>query len=109
MSPHFRFVPIQFGYYRIYFVGGGEPAYIHEVYKWMPYSGYVIEQNDINLVSQKYYEEYEDQIALTRKLKNYVEGYTDSIGTMRTRYFMLRNNKEFRETAVQSYRTVAVK
>lgn len=109
MSPHFHFRPINYGYYRIYWTGGGEPAYIHEVYKWMPYSEYQIEFKDPNVISQRYYEEYEDQLEVTRKIKNYVEGYVDSLDTMRKRFFQLKNDKEFRKTAVDAYKTVRLK
>lgn len=109
MSPHLIFVPIQYGFYRIYWKNGGEPAYVHEVYKWMPHWSYEYEDKDIDLVSQRYYEEYEDQIALTRKIKNYVEGYWDSMDRLKTRLYMLRNDKAFREEATKAYRRVRVK
>lgn len=109
MSPHFRFVPIQWGWYRIYWTGGGQPAYIHEVWKWMPYREYRIEEKDRDLDSRKYYEEFEEQRELNRKVKNYVEGYWDSIQTMQKRLYQLRNNKEFRDTAVKAYRYIRVK
>lgn len=109
LSPHFKFLPIQHGWYRIYWTGGGEPAYIHEVWKYMPHKGYNIEQMDPNVVSQKYYQEYEDQLTLTRKIKNFVEGYWDSMRTMELRYYQLRNDREFRETATKAYRTIKVK
>lgn len=103
------FVPINFGYYRIYWKNGGEPAYVHEIYKWMPYRGYMIEQKDENVDSQRYFEEYEDQIEVTRKLKNYVEGYTDSMNTLVLRMYQLKNDKEFRSEATKAYRRVVVK
>lgn len=109
MSPHLIFKPIQYGHYRIYWKNGGEPAYLHECYKWMPYRSYHFEDNDIDLISQKYYEEYEDQIQYTRKIKNFVEGYTDAMDTLRTRLYMLKNNREFRENATKAYRTIRVK
>lgn len=109
LSPHLKFVPINYGYYRIYWVRGGEAAYMHEVYKWMPYHGYDTNENDINLISQRYYQEYEDQLQVTRKIKNYVEGYTDSLHTLTTRVYMFKNNKEFRDEAIKAYRRVVVK
>lgn len=109
MSVHFKFVPINYGYYRIYWTGGGEPAYVHEVWKWMPYRGFNYEEKDLNLISKRYYEEFEDQLEVTRKVKNYVEGYVDSLETMTTRNYMLKNNKEFRKEATNAYKQVAVK
>ncbi len=109
MSKHFRFVPIQHGHYRIYWTGGGEPAYVHEVWKWMPERGYNIEEKDINLVSQKYFEEYEDQLEINRKLKNFVDGYWENLHTLQKRVYMLKNNKEFRDNATRAYRQMVVK
>ena len=109
MSSHFEFVPINYGWYRIYWTGGGEPAYVHELWKWMPYKGYINEDKDINLISKKYYEEYEDQLEVSRKVKNYVEGYFDTLDIMRTRNWMFRNDKAFRKEATQAYRKVVVK
>lgn len=109
MSNHFKFVPINYGYYRIYWTGGGEPAYIHEVWKWMPLQGYTIEEKDMRLISQKYYEEYEDQLEYNRKLKNFVEGYWDCWDRLKVRTYMLKNDKEFRETATKAYRQFTVR
>ena len=109
ISPHFKLRRIKYGFYRIYWVGGGESAYIHEVYKEMPYHGYDTDTDDFRLESKKYYEQFEDRAELTRKIKNYVEGYTDSVSRIRKRYFMLRNNKEFRDEATKAYRKFYVK
>lgn len=109
LSRHLKFVPISYGYYRIYWVRGGEAAYMHEVYKWMPYKGYTMSQIDPNIDSLKYYEEYEHQLNLTRKIKNFVEGYTDSLRTLTTRVYMFKNSKEFRDEATKAYRKVHVK
>lgn len=109
MSPHIRFKPIKYGFVRIYWVGGCEPAYMHECYKWMPYKGYDIEEKDPRFQSKKYFEEYEDQAELTLKIKNFVEGYWDAIKTMKKRVYMMKNNKEFYNTAKNAYRNVRVK
>lgn len=109
MSPHLVLRPITHGYYRLYFLNGGEPAYIHEVWKWMPYRGYDMEEKDFNLESKKYFEEYEDQLTMNRKIKNFVEGYWDCYRTVQTRLYMLKNNKEFRENATRAYRKVRIK
>lgn len=109
LSGHLKFVPIQHGYYRLYWTGGGQPAYIHEVWKWMPYMGYELEHKDMNIVSQRYYEEYEDQLEVNRKVKNFVEGYWDCRDRVQTRLYMLKNDKEFRNEATRAYEKVVVK
>ena len=106
MSPDFKIIHAKYGFYRIYWRG----AYIHEIYAEMPYKGYDIEEEDIrNKDSQSYYEEYEDQNEITRKIKNYVEGYWDTFDTIRTRLWMLRNDEEFRKVSQQAYQQFVVK
>jgi 4-alpha-glucanotransferase len=109
MSSHIRFKRIKYGFYRIYWVGGGESAYIGECYKEMPEHGYDIEDLNQDLDSKKYFEEFEDNAELIRKVKNFVEGYRESIKTLRTRIYMLKNDKEFRNKAVEGYKTRVVK
>lgn len=109
MSPHIEFKRIKYGFYRIYFHNGGERAYIHEVYKEMPYKGYHQETVDPNWQDKSYYEEFEDNVQFIRNIKNYVEGYWDSIRRVRTRIYMLKNDKEFRETATKAYKQIHVK
>jgi len=109
LSKHIYFKRIKYGFYRLYWTGGGQPAYIHEVYKEMPYRGYDINDKDIRLQSFKYYQEYEDSAELTRNIKNFVEGYVDSMGTLRKRVYMLKNDKEFYKNAVDAYKQVRVK
>lgn len=109
MSPHLVLVPITHGYFRLYFINGGEGAYIHEVWKWMPYRGYELEYKDIELISKKYFEEYEDQLTMNRKVKNFVEGYWDCLDRVKTRLWLLKNDKAFREEATKAYRQVVVK
>jgi hypothetical protein len=105
MSPDIRIVRIKYGFYRIYYKQG----YLHEVYKDMPEMGYDIEEVDPRFESQSYYEEFEDQAELTRKIKNYVEGYWDSLDRIRTRFFMIKNHKEFNERAANAYKQMVVK
>jgi hypothetical protein len=104
MSPHFRFVRIQLGFYRIYW----QDAYIHEVYKEMPEYGYDIDDLDPRLHDKDYYEDLEDKTELTRNIKNYVEGYYDSMDKLRTRLYMMRNDKEFNENAKGAYKQMYV-
>lgn len=102
MSKYLRFKRIKLGFWRIYF----KDAYLHEVYQWMPAKGYDLDDLDPRFESQKYYEEYEDQAEITLKIKNFVEGYYDSIEKIRTRLYMLKNNEEFYRTARNAYRQV---
>jgi len=105
MNPHIRFKRVRLGYYRIYWRG----AYVHEVYSKMPEFGYDIEDIDPRFESRSYYEEFEDHAELSQKIKNYVEGYHDSIDRVRTRIYMLKNDKEFNERAINAYKQITVK
>jgi len=105
ISSHIRFTKVKLGFYRIYW----DDAYLHEVYKEMPHHGYDLDDLDPRFESQKYWEEYEDNAELTRNIKNYVEGYIDSLNTIKTRVYMMRNNKEFNENAHKAYKQICVK
>lgn len=104
-SPHVRFKEIKLGFYRIYYKG----FYIGEAYKEMPPDGYDIEEDNLHLDSQSYYEEYEDNIETIRKVKNFVEGYKDSHDQFRTRMYMLRHDPEFYKTSKEAYQTMYIK
>lgn len=105
ISRHLQFKRVRLGYYRIYWRG----AYVHEVYSKMPEFGYDIYDIDPRFENRSYYEEYEDQAELSQKIKNYVEGYHDSIDRVKTRVYMLKNDKEFNETATRAYQQFVVK
>jgi hypothetical protein len=105
ISPHIRLVRIKMGFYRIFW----KNAYIHEIYKDMPQKGYDVERLDPRLTNQSYYEEFEDNVEVIRTVKNFVEGYYDSIATIKTRSFMMKNNKEFNETSRNAYKQFVVK
>lgn len=75
----------------------------------MPEVGYEVEEKNYQLESKKYYEEYEDNPELIRKIKNFVEGYRDNIDHIRTRVWLMKNDKEFRKTAVNGYKQMYVK
>lgn len=105
MSRHIRVKRIKLGFYRIYF----KQAYLHEVYKEMPEFGYDMDDLDPRFESQKYFEEFEDNTELTRTIKNFVEGYWDSLDRVRTRLYMLRNNDEFLKNAMEAYQQMVVK
>lgn len=105
ISPQLRFVRVKLGFYRIYY----KNAYMHEVYKEMSEMGYDWDELDPRLESQKYFEEFEDNAELTRKIKNYVEGYWDSLDRIRTRVFMMKSDKEFNQKATGAYKQMVVK
>lgn len=105
MSPYLRFVRIKYGFWRIFEKG----TYLHEVYEEMPYRGYDITEENPNLFDKKYFEEREDKAELIRRIKNFKEGYIDSKNRIKTRFYMLKNDKEFRETARRSHRVFHVK
>lgn len=105
ISPHLKIKRIKLGFYRIYF----KQAYLHEVYKEMPEHGYDIDDLDPRFESQKYFEEFEDRAELTRNIKNYVEGYWESLDRIRTRVYMMRHDKEFNESATKAYSQIYVK
>lgn len=105
ISPHIRFKRIKYGFYRIYW----RQAYIHEVYKEMPEHGHDIYEKDLRYMNLSFYERFEDRAELTRKVKNYVEGYWNSLDTIRTRAWMMKHNKEFNETSTRAYSQMVVK
>ena len=105
MSPHIRFKRIKYGFYRIYWRG----AYIGECYDTMPPKGYDKLEDDVRYLDQSYYQEYEDSAKLTRKIKNFVEGYYDLIKQFKTRIYMLKNDLEFRQNAQKAYQQFYVK
>lgn len=105
ISPHIRIIPIKMGFYRIYW----KDAYLHECYSEMPYKGYDIEEEDPRLLDKKYYEEFEDQVQLTRNIKNFVEGYTDSINKIKRRVWLFKNDDEHYQLAKRAYQQMVVK
>lgn len=105
ISQYIRIKRIKYGFYRIYW----RNIYVHEVYKEMPEKGYDIDIIDPRLENRSYFEEFEDRAELTRKVKNYVEGYWDSLDTIRTRVWMLRHDKEFNHNSEIAYRQMVVK
>lgn len=105
LSPYIKFRCIKYGFYRIYW----QDAYIGECYDQMPPKGYDKTEDDVRFMNQSYYEEYEDKARLTRQVKNFVEGYYDLMDQFRTRVYMLKNDREFRDNARKAYRTMVVK
>ncbi|MCK9371301.1 hypothetical protein M0R04_15415 [Candidatus Dojkabacteria bacterium] len=109
MSKHIRFKRIKFGFYRIFWTGDGVSAYIGECSKNLSQFGYDIEEKNFQLESKKYFEEYEDNAELIQKIKNYREGYWDSIDKLRTNIYLLKNNNEHRKEAQMAYQELRVK
>jgi len=109
ISKYIEFRRIKDGFYRIYWKGSGPSAYIGECYKEMPEIGYDIHENDVYLEDKKYYEEFEDRTELTRKIKNFVEGYWEVLDRLKTNIYLIKNNKEHRKMAIERYQTIYVK
>ncbi len=105
IDPYLRLKRIKYGFYRIFWKG----VYVHEIYKECPLVGYDIVEDDYRMENQKYFEEYEDNGELVRKIKNYKEGYWDALDRIRTRAYMMRHDKEFNENATKRYQTMTVK
>lgn len=105
LSPHLRFIPLKLGFWRIYW----KDHYITECYEEMGFMGYDLTTYDPRIESQSYYEEYELHNELVRRVKNYVEGYYDSITNLKTRLYMLLHDKEFFERSQNVYKNVVVK
>lgn len=105
ISSHLRLKRIKYDFYRIFF----KECYIHEVYGEMTEMGYDHEEYDQRLENQQFFQELEDYNELTRKLKNYVEGYRDSLSRIKARVYMLKNDYEFYQRSAETYRQLVVK
>ena|ERR1051325_7932048 len=104
LSPYLRFRRINHGFYRVYW----REAYIHELYKEMPLKGYDFEDYDPRFENRSYYEEYEDKAELTRRIKNFKEGYWDSKDTIWTRMYLMRNDEAYATQAKKSYKQMRI-
>jgi hypothetical protein len=105
ISPHIRFKPIRYGFVRIYYQG----AYIGECHKNMTLEGYDITEKDYRLDSYTDFQEYHDTIDSTARLKNFREGYVESLDKLRTRVYMFRKDREFYKRAKDGYKTLRIK
>lgn len=105
IDPYLRVKRAKFGFYRIFW----KQSYVHEIYKECPMIGYDFEMIDPALESKTYYEELEDGNEITRKIKNYKEGYWDSLDHIKTRVWLLRHNKDFNEQAEKAYKQFVIK
>lgn len=104
ISPHIRFKRIKYGFYRIYW----KMAYVGECYKEMPMRGYDIVEADVRFESKKYFEEYEDNADFTMSLKNFREGYYDSMPKIRARIYQMKNSAEHYTNARNAYKQMRI-
>jgi hypothetical protein len=104
-SKHYRIVPIRHGFYRVYW----KDAYVHEMYKEMPYRGYQWYTDSPYKDSLKLMEQMEEDGEIQRKIKNFVEGYTEASKAIQLREFQFKNNPEHYQVAKDMYKTVVIK
>jgi len=95
ISPHIRIKRINHGFYRVYY----KNFYIGECYKEMPIKGYDLYDIDARFEDKKFCESKEDRGELTRKVKNYVEGYVEAYDMLKTNMYLLRHSKEHHDEA----------
>lgn len=105
ISKHFKVRRIRCGFYRIYW----KDAYVHEVYKEMPYRGYTWYTESPYKDSLKLSQEWEQDGEIQRKVKNFVEGYSEAYKAIKLRVYQFKNNDEHYRTARQMYRQMVVK
>lgn len=104
-SKHFRIKRIRHGFYRVYW----KDAYVHELYKEMPYRGFSWYTDSPYKESLKLMQEYEEDGTLQRKIKNFVEGYVEASKAIKLRMYQFKNNDEHYRIAKDMYRHVVIK
>ena len=105
ISKYLRFKRIKYGFYRIYY----KDAYIGECSKDMTQVGYDVEEKNWNYEDKSFALDHEDLIDQTAKLKNFREGYWNTLDMLRTRVYMFRHNKEMYKNALQGYKQMRIK
>lgn len=105
MSKHFSVRRIRCGFFRIYW----KHAYVHEVYKEMPYRGYTWYTESPYKDSLKLMQEWEQDGEIQRKVKNFVEGYSEASKAVKLRIYQFKNDDEHYRTAKDMYKQVVVK
>lgn len=105
ISPDIKIRKIRFGFYRIYW----KEAYVHEVYKEMPATGYTWYTESPYKDSLKLVQEWEQDGEIQRKVKNFVEGYWDALKAIKLRVYQFKNNEEHYRLAKDMYKHVVVK
>lgn len=104
ISKHIKVRRIRCGFYRIYF----KEAYVHEVYKELPYKGHVWYTDPPYKDSLKLTLEWEQDGEIQRKIKNYVEGYNEALKAIKIRVYQFKNNEEHYRTAKDMYKHVVI-
>ena len=104
-SRHFRIKRIRHGFYRVYW----KDAYVHEIYKEMPYRGYSWYTDSPYKESLKLMQEYEQDGEIQRKVKNFVEGYSEASKAIKLRMYQFKNNDEHYKVAKDMYKHVVIK
>jgi hypothetical protein len=105
ISCYIRFKRIKYGFYRIYY----KQAYIGECSKDMFQEGYDIEEKNWNLEDKTWALQNHDLIEQTARLKNFKEGYWQTLDMLRTRIYMFRKDREFYKQSLQAYSQVRIK
>lgn len=105
ISKDFKVRRIRCGFYRIYW----KDAYVHEVYKEMPYKGYVWYTESPYKDSLRLVQQWEQDGEIQRKVKNFVEGYAEASKAIKLRVYQFMNNYEHYKTARQMYQQVVIK
>lgn len=105
ISKHIKVRRIRHGFFRIYW----KEAYVHEVYKEMPYRGYTTYTESPYKESLKLMQEYEQDGEMQRKIKNFVEGYSEAIKAIKIRVHQFKNNDEHYQIAKDMYKQVVIK
>ena len=104
-SPHIKIRKLKHGFYRVYF----QNAYLMEFFEEMPLRGYTFEDYDPRMESQSYFEELDDHYDLVRNLKNFKEGYVDSLKNLAKRLYLFKHNSEFNERTRKIYAQAVIK
>ena len=105
ISPYINFKQIRNGFFRIYY----KQAYIGECYSRMPQFGYDIAERAQGLEDYSFFQQHHDTTDSTLRMKNFVEGYWETVKRLRTKVFMFRHNREFYETARRGYSQMRIK
>lgn len=104
-SKYFKVRRIRHGFFRIYW----KDAYVHEVYKEMPYKGYTWYTESPYKESLKLMQEWEQDGEIQRKVKNFVEGYAEASNAIKLRVYQFKNNYEHYKIAKEMYQQVVIK
>lgn len=104
-SKYFRVVRIRDGFFRIYW----KDAYVHEMYKEMPYRGYTWYTDSPYRHSLKLMEQYELDGTIQRKVKNFVEGYSEASKAIMLRIYQFKHNDEHYQVAKKAYRQMVIR